>query len=225
MRQLHDSGLLAHYIERYDLQNIFSFDLTKVATLVSYEPHELISQMGELYGNFLILVEGECMAYVVTGAEKLHCERHYRGLDIMGLVSVLWNQPTINTIRAITPCVCVSIPGTLYREDLMNDVKFLRYTAQYLAAHIRKSATHFEPLENRLASFILEMAQKEVFQYNLTLCAELLETSYRHLLRTLHNFCESGILKKQKKGRYLILDKEKLEALGGKVCLSANLFE
>ena len=82
-----------------------------------------------------------------------------------------------------------------------------------MASHIRQNAAHFEPLETRLAAFILETEQDGVFRYNLTLCADLVETSYRHLLRTLHTFCAMGILKRKEKSSYLIADRSQLEEL------------
>lgn len=223
MRQLFDPALLRHYIELHRLQDIFSVDLTTAATLVRYEEDELISQAGEYSNTFLILVEGECFAYVLTGTDKIHCELHYRGVNVMGLVSVLWNEPIINNIRAITPCVCLSIPADAYREALLNDIKFLRYTTNYLAAHIRKSAAHFEPLDIRLAAFILEMEEQGVFRYNLTLCADLLETSYRHLLRMLRIFCDMNILEKREKAHYVIIDRAQLERLKGGESMGACL--
>ncbi|MFH4289055.1 helix-turn-helix domain-containing protein, partial [Acinetobacter baumannii] len=59
------------------------------------------------------------------------------------------------------------------------------------------------PLENRLASYMLAAGERAVqhgnrivFSGNLTETAELLGTSYRHLLRTLNVFCDKEIIKK-----------------------------
>ncbi|SBW10869.1 putative Regulatory protein YeiL [uncultured Eubacteriales bacterium] len=213
MRQVHDPALLRSYIDRYNLQDRFSLDLSSAATLFCYEEDELISQMGDQFDHILILVEGECMAYVLTGTDKIHCESHYRGLNIMGMTSVLWEEPNINSLRTITPCTCLAIPASLYRDALLNDVRFLRAAVRSLASHVRKSAAHFEPLETRLAAFILEMEQEGLFRYNLTLCADLLETSYRHLLRTLRTFCDMGLLQKRGKACYEIIDRTQLELL------------
>ena len=43
-------------------------------------------------------------------------------------------------------------------------------------------------------------------------CADVLETSQRHLLRTLRSFCDGGILEHVGRSRYRILDVSKLEA-------------
>lgn len=140
----------------------------------------------------------------------------------MGMTSVLWEKPNINSLRTITPCTCLAISASLYRETLLNDVLFLRTAVRTLAAHVRKSAAHFERLENRLAAFILEMERESLFHYNLTLCADLLETSYRHLLRTLRTFCDMGVLCKKGKASYAIKNRAYLELLRSGESLSIS---
>lgn len=213
MRQLNDPALMQHYINKYHLQDYFSFDLRSAAVLVRYEANEILGMSGRVVNTFSILVSGECIAYMITRSDKFHCECHYRDMHFMGMVGTLWNKPAINDIKALTPCLCLCFPAEIYRPILLNDVKFLRYAAEYMASHIRQNAAHFEPLETRLAAFILETEQDGVFRYNLTLCADLVETSYRHLLRTLHTFCAMGILKRKEKSSYLIADRSQLEEL------------
>lgn len=213
MRQITDPNVLQEYIARHHLQDLFSFDLTDACTLTRYETDEIIARDGYVYNSLSFLLEGECIAYVITGAGKPHCENHYRGFNVMGLVGALWQESSINTIRAITPCMMMDIPLSVYREQLLGDERFLRFAVKTLAEHIRKSAFHFEHLEVRLSNFILEMEKDGVFDYNLTICADLLEASYRHLLRILRNFCDEGILSKTKKGSYLIVDRARLENL------------
>jgi hypothetical protein len=78
------------------------------------------------------------------------------------------------------------------------------------------------PLENRLASYILADTSNTVnagkktitFEGNLSEVAELLGTSYRHLLRTLNNLCTQGLIRKNLLA-YEILDLEKLRKLAG----------
>ena len=213
MRQIKNPEVLREYIARFHLQELFSFDLMEACTLTRYESDEILSRDGDVYDSLSFMLEGECIAYVITCTGKPHCENHYRGFNVMGLVGALWQEPSINTIRAITPCMILDIPLAVYRDQLLCDVRFLRFAVKNLAEHIRKSASHFERLEIRLSNFILEMEQDGVFNYNLTVCADLLEASYRHLLRTLRNFCDEGILSKTKKGSYLILDRARLEEL------------
>lgn len=213
MHTLDQPQKLKKYIDLYRLNRIFSFDLEKAARLVVYDMDEMIVQTHEKNDNFLILVEGECIAFTLTAEDQIHCERYFRPMDIMGLISVIWGSGAINDIRALTPCLFIAIPMEKYRSVLLDDVKFLRFSVKYLAGHIRENARQFEPLQTRLANFILKMENDGLFHQNLTLVANLLGTSYRHLLRTIRLYCENGILEKEKRGYYRILDREKLQLI------------
>ena len=70
----------------------------------------------------------------------------------------------------------------------------------------------YESLESRLASFILKSENNGIFSYNLTECAELLCTSYRHLLRIINLFCNTNKLSKNGKS-YKIIDRGYLDIL------------
>lgn len=210
MERIYDPERLAYYTEVHGLNEIFSSDLREISSLVHYKAHEQLYCAGSRAQMLLILVEGECLAYVVNSMGKIHSELHYSGLNIMGLVSVLWDEPVINDIIALTDCTCLYIQAERFRSSLLKDVKFLNYAVRYLADHIRNNEFHFEPLNIRLASFILKMEKNDIFEQNLMLCADILETSYRHLLQTLRAFCDQGILVRQKKGRYRILSRKAL---------------
>lgn len=210
MRQINDFALLKSYIDRHDLQQNFSFDLTKAATLVQFDAGETISLAGEVIQDFSVLVDGECMVYDITAGYKIHCESLYRGANFMGFVSILWDEPVLNNIQAVTPCILLNIPARTYRETLLNDVKFLRFGLRTLAGYIREHRIHFEPLKNRLASLILQEERNGVFRYNLTISADLLGISYRHLLRMVSDLCDMGALQKIKRGHYLIVNREYL---------------
>ena len=98
-----------------------------------------------------------------------------------------------------------------HRNILLNDINFLRYTCKNLGERLSYMNNNtcinlYDSLESRLASFILRREKDGIFSYNLTECAELLCTSYRHLLRVINSFCASGKLEKNKKS-YKILDR------------------
>ncbi|MPM79649.1 hypothetical protein SDC9_126688 [bioreactor metagenome] len=75
------------------------------------------------------------------------------------------------------------------------------------------------PLENRLASYINEslVCGDNLyidFDENLNNIAELLGSSYRHLLRTFNTLCKKGVLKRED-GKYKIINKVLLKDLAG----------
>ncbi len=158
-----------------------------------------------------MLVEGECIAYSLNRAGKIHTERLYTGLNPIGLISNLWNKPIVNDIKTLTPCKCIAISLRDYGNELHNDAKFLNYAVLYLADHIRKNDSRHEQLSTRLAAFMLEISKENVFSYNMSLCADVLGTSQRHLLRTLKKFCDEGILHHSSRGTYKIIDRKRLK--------------
>jgi len=96
----------------------------------------------------------------------------------------------------------------------------LRKLAEKLAAvSMNSSINLLYPLENRLASYINEslIYGDDLyidFDENLNNIAELLGSSYRHLLRTFNTLCKKGVLTKDD-GKYKIINKALLKDLAG----------
>ena len=67
-------------------------------------------------------------------------------------------------------------------------------------------------LESRMARFILSNSPDNLFSFQLTNCADILNVSYRHLLRMLKTFCQMGVLEKVKNG-YRVTSRDSLEKL------------
>lgn len=212
MIQLNDPALKCALIEKHHFQEHFSLDLEKCSVLLRCEAGETLCHSGEIYPEIQLLADGALIASSVSKSGKLHCELQYQSPNILGLTSALWNKPAINTIEALTPCLCLSLSVDLYGAALHQDTKFLNYACSYLAEHIRKNFIHYEQLPTRLAQFILREQKDGYFGYNTRLCADVLETSQRHLLQTLRSFCDRGILEHVGRSRYRILDVSKLEA-------------
>ena len=155
MIQLNDPALKRALIEKHHFQEHFSLDLEKCSVLLRCEAGETLCHSGEIYPEIQLLADGALIASSVSKSGKLHCELQYQSPNILGLTSALWNKPAINTIEALTPCLCLSLSVDLYGEALHQDTKFLNYACSYLAEHIRKNFIHYEQLPTRLAQFIL----------------------------------------------------------------------
>ena len=196
---MNDPALKRALIEKHHFQEHFSLDLEKCSVLLRCEAGETLCHSGEVYPEIQLLADGALIASSVSKRGKLHCELQYQSPNILGLTSALWNKPAINTIEALTPCLCLSLSVDLY-------------ACLYLAEHIRKNFIHYEQLPTRLAQFILREQKDGYFGYNTRLCADVLETSQRHLLRTLRSFCDGGILEHVGRSRYRILGVSKLKA-------------
>ena len=113
------------------------------------------------------------------------------------------------------------------RLELTKDRKFLKFTCESLAEKLaaismNSSINLLYPLENRLSSYINESLIYEKneenlyidFDENLINIAEMLGSSYRHLLRTFNTLCKKGVLEREG-GKYKIINKALLKDLAG----------
>ncbi|BCA84901.1 transcriptional regulator YeiL [Enterococcus saigonensis] len=216
MKQLFDNDQLKEAIAINNLQDYLDTDLLSIATLCTFEKDEDLIQAGTPSKYLYFLVEGTAMVYSYTYDTQNICINYCYEATIIGEASSLWATTPSSSVKAMTPCTCVCVNLKQYRTILQNDLRFLKHTCQLLSyrlnSGINLASSLSEPVETRLARFILEHAKDELFSFQLNNCAAILNVSYRHLLRTMTNFKEQEILQKVR-GGYLILNRKELRAL------------
>ncbi|MBO0448099.1 cyclic nucleotide-binding domain-containing protein [Enterococcus sp. MJM12] len=216
MKQLFDKSQLKEAIATNNLQDYLSTDLLSIATLCTFEKDEDLIQAGTASKYLYFLVEGSAMVYSFTYDTQNICINYCYEATIIGEASSLWETTPSSSVKAMTPCTCVCINLKQYRSILQNDLRFLKHTCQLLSYRlntgINLANSLSEPVETRLARFILEHEKDELFSFQLNNCAAILNVSYRHLLRTMTNFKDQGILQKVR-GGYRILKRSQLLAL------------
>ena len=222
MQIIHDKEPLKKLVEQYGLHQYVTKDLLEIGEIHLFSAGEYIAKEGKKTPYFYFLVRGESISYSYSCTGKIHCESYMSGFGILGQAAALWDQPAFNDILALTECVCVCIRTEQYREQLLEDNRFLRFITYWMAQHVRENAQRHNPLEVRMARFILKVEKGGVFQFNLSQCADILETSYRHLLRVLKQMCEAELLQRRGNG-YRILDRCGMEELScGKLHLTGT---
>lgn len=223
MIRIDDSALLKKYYEKYELEKIFTEDLFDQLVLMKYRRQENLCEEQEVMHYMMFIVEGRIKVFRTLANGKSLLLNFYEPLSIIGEVELIKESTASCTGQALTTCFVLGIPMEVAQQRLKGDAKFLSYACKSLADKLHylgrsSSINLFYPLENRLASYINAVAVKVrdanggeelLFNENLTHLADLLGTSYRHLLRTLHSLCEQGILLKEEKG-YQVLDKQQL---------------
>ena len=89
-------------------------------------------------------------------------------------------------------------PFESLRNTLQQDVRFLQTICQLLSSRLNSGInlanSLTEPVETRLAKFILAHQENQHFSFQLTTCAAILNVSYRHLLRTFTSFREDKLI-------------------------------
>lgn len=213
MKRIHSPEKLNYYINKYHMQDHFSMNLASIAELLQYDKKELLIHQDSKSSYLLFLVEGELKIYTYSASSYVQTRQYYvANAQIIGEVSGFWNFSSCANVVALTSCVCIGIYLPRYRDQLLNDNRFLRFLNHQMSERLSTQGCFTEPLEIRLARFITSNSVENKFIFNLTECADILNTSNRHLFRTLNQFCTHNILKKEPKG-YLITNPELLHAI------------
>ena len=225
MEKVYNDQLKELYINKFKLNDIFTDEMSGYMELVLFKKGEYICNENEKMEYLFFLVNGKGKVYVILKNGKSLLLSFYYPLTVIGDIEIVNNCDTSSNIQALEDSYCIALPLNIVREKLLKDAKFLRYVCDSLGRKLQSSSNNnsinlLYPLENRLASYIL--AAKEeiivdnkkayIFNEKLTELAELLGTSYRHLLRTINALINKGVISKEN-GYYKILDKKLLKTL------------
>lgn len=227
MRKVIDNDRLDHYISKYNIDEIFSSDMKKYMELFLFHKGEYICKTDERLEYLFFFVEGRAKVYstLSNGKSLLLC--FYKSFKVLGDVEFMYYETANSNVQIVEDTYCIGITFENIRKFALEDSRFLRYVCDSLGEKLIRLSKYSSinllyPLENRLASYILadtsntmqEGKKLIVFEGNLSEVAELLGTSYRHLLRTLNNLCAQRLIRKSLQV-YEILDLEKLKKLAG----------
>ena len=177
-------------------------------SLVQYDKGELVCRENHLLGRFLICVLGHGRSTVNQRNGKSLILNIFKKGYVIGDYELIMNFATMTTIVADTELMCISIPLNEYRDYLLNNNHFMRKISEILAQKLYASLQHsassrLMPLEYRLCIHLLKVHNQGLFDARLTDTADMLGSSYRHLLRTIINLTNKGILTKTSSG-YMI---------------------
>lgn len=215
MKLIRSKAQLAEHIQRCHIQDAFSFDVSEIAELFSFHRGEFLIEAG-LPGDYLyFLTSGKLQVYTYTISEKTHYQNYYQNIaPILGEVNVLWGNPASSSVQALTNGTCIGISAVRFRDRILDDNCFLRYICQTMAERLQTSGqnTALDPVEVRLAAFILANQEDGLFSFKLSTCANLLDTSYRHLFRVINKLCADQTLEKTDAG-YQIIQPNRLKLL------------
>lgn len=225
MIRINDKKEMENYITKYKINEIFSKDMKPYMEFLFYKKNEHIIKESNSINYLLFLVKGKSKVYVTLANGKSLLLCFYQGFKILGDLEIVESKPAATNVQVIEDTYCIGISSEHVKTHLLEDPKFLRYICSSLGEKLRQCSNNSSinllySLENRLASYITTTGEpivdhgciKIIFNENLTEIAELLGTSYRHLLRTLNTLCSKGILQKSEK-YYEVIDEKTLKML------------
>ena len=214
MKILHDPEKKTQLIEAHRLADFMTLDIHAISDLVSFERNEYLVTAGIPSDYLFFVMRGKTICFSYTSSEKNNCVSFTQHQTLIGEASSLFGKPPRFNVKAMSDVLCIAINLSRYRNDLLGDLTFVRNICELLASKInnegRYSTTLLDPLEVRLAQFILLNTADHLFTLQLTDCADALNTSYRHLLRIIKQLCAMDILSKRHNCYYI----ENRDALG-----------
>lgn len=213
MKREYNEKKLHSYIRDNHLETYMSADIFSLSELLVFDKNEYLVQAGYPAKYLCFLVHGDVIISSCTSADKRTCISYCHPFTIIGEAASLWQMAPSRSVKAMTRCICIGINLTKHRQLLLNDLLFLQNICQILTCKLNAdnelSQTLSEPLEVRLSRFILEYSVNRIFTFQLTNCADILNTSYRHLLRMLKCFCAMEVIQKAR-NCYVIVDERRL---------------
>ena len=228
MKRIYNQAKLDNYIEKNNIEDYFGIDMQKYMELHIFDKGSHLVKTNEPIDYFYFLVEGKVKVYTVLKNGKSLLFRLYKPMIIIGDVEFIDCDTANSNIEAINECLCIGISMNNIRKYAVNDPTFLRRMCtslgkKFISSSISSSINILYPLENRLSSYLLAITPENSKNFNLdggiitdkfTEMADLLGTSYRHLIRTINKLCKLKIIRKEK-NLIVILDKKALEDLAG----------
>ncbi|MFA9465367.1 MAG: cyclic nucleotide-binding domain-containing protein [Velocimicrobium sp.] len=181
------------------------------AVLLSFAKGEFLCLEGERFPYLLLLIKGKVKVCITEANGKTLLLSFYYPGAVLGDVELMLDGVGTTNVTAITPVTCIGIPMKACKLALNQNLTFMKCTARTIAEKFVTSSKHnttnmLYTIENRLCAYIEATNENGYFQENLTEIAELLGTSYRHLLRSMASLCEHGVLKKCSRTNYKIVD-------------------
>ncbi len=216
MKKINNPILFESIIHTHHLQDCLSAPLADIAELYTFEKGEYLLQQNIYSDTLYFLISGRVEVFSFIGNDRTHCQQYFCNCEILGEADLLWGEPAISYVLTLDDCYCVGISLSHHKEALLNDTVFLNYIGKVLASRLKDKTTERNrllKLETRLASYILSCQKDNQFEICLKETADLLDSSYRHLLRIMASFCQNGYLKKTGRGKYCIADPEALRKL------------
>ena len=220
MKRILSKDLLAHYIDKHNIENIFDKEILEYAQLHFYEKDEYILEAESNLEYYYLLVDGKIKISYLFENGKSMLLKFYKDFNTIGDLELLKNTPILCNIDAIEDTYLIAIPSDTLRKKYFDNLKFLHHLiaslSEKLYATINNSSYNFVyPLINRLSSYLVEHITEKnyvVLKPSFIEIAQFLGTTYRHLNRTFKELESKSIIRCENKIIH-ILDEDRLREL------------
>ena len=131
---------------------------------------------------------------------------HFAGPgEFIGELTLIEVERDPKEVTCLTPCVCMTLEMEMARKLILKDPDFMLKLSQYIGRKLLFRTWTLAKQQNyelryRLAAYILMTECDGIYDERHTETAEYLGVSYRHLLQTMQDFREHGLIEKRKHG-------------------------
>lgn len=195
---------------------LFFDEVVEESSIYQYEPGEAIIHSGEEPHALFFVLEGKAKIYMIHENGRRSLLKFIEKGDFIGELSLLGIEKRTKDVVATNQIICLAVPVGTARNILLNNTEFMLYLSRFLGTKVLQRVDHFTnnqsfELKYRLATYILKTEVNGFYHEKHTETADFLGISYRHLLYTLRQFQDEGIL--IKKGRGFSINRAELEKL------------
>lgn len=231
MKELNDQEQLHAYLQKYKLESIFHEPFIPHLSLYSFDQGELICSQGEASQNLYVLVTGKVKIYTSSPEGKTLILSFKQPLEVIGDIEYVRGIDIINTVEAVSPVCMIGIHHRWLKKYGRDHAPLLQFLLDIITKkfHLKNNSLSFNimyPVEVRLASYLLSVSfdesdslNKNQLSISIKDAANLIGTSYRHLNRVITQFCEDGLIERNR-GSILVKDRNGLRDLAG-----GNIYE
>lgn len=191
---------------------------TEGISIKNYKKGEFIFEQGSPLDSLILVTEGRIKVCNLASNGKTLVFCYNDPGAMLGEVEFMTQAFAASSVCAVTDAECIAIPFERYRDYLSSNITFMNRVCLVLAEIVAQNSINnasniLYPFEARLCAYIAMASENGYFNEKLTELAELLGTSYRHLLRTIENLSKKGVIEKMPQG-YMIKDERKLRTIG-----------
>ncbi|SMQ64423.1 cAMP-binding domain of CRP or a regulatory subunit of cAMP-dependent protein kinases [Bacillus sp. OV166] len=231
MKELNDQEQLDAYIQTYQLETIFHEPFIPHLSLYCFEQGELICSQGEASQYLYVLVKGKVKIYTSSPEGNTLILSFKKPLEVIGDIEYVQGIDIINTVEAVSPVWMIGIHHRWLKKYGSDHAPLLQFLLDIITKkfHLKNNSMSFNimyPVEVRLASYLLSVSfdesdslNKNQLSISIKDAANLIGTSYRHLNRVITQFCEDGLIERNR-GSILVKDRNGLRDLAG-----GNIYE
>ena len=208
MKTINSERLFNQIVRSAEYRQYFSEQTDRFAHPVRFSPGENVLFQGEKSDYLYFLYKGKCQVSATMENGRTAIINTLVSPGLIGEIELIRNDSPFS-VDALTECTCMAIDISQCRNMLLNDVSFLYHLCSSLVDKERKTAIvlahHISfPLEYRLAKFILDNSNGDVFRIKKTVISESLGVSYRHLEKVMKKFVDEGTVRKEKLTYYIV---------------------